>query len=205
MTADPAYPDSCFVEDPAIVTARGAIATRPGAPSRMGEVHSIIAELRRWYPDIARITAPGTLDGGDVCEVDGRFLIGLSARTNEVGGQQLAEFLEMLGYRASVVDVRGNRRLLHLKTGMSYIGYGRVVTVAELPEIDALKTYERIVVSGEESFAANCIRINDRVLIAAGCPRLARTLTGLGYDPVPVELSEFRKMDGALTCLSLRF
>lgn len=204
LPADPAYPDSCFVEDSAIITRRGAIATRPGAPSRLGEVDSIIAALRRWYPDIARIAPPGTLDGGDVCEMDGHFLIGLSARTNEPGARQLAEFLETLGHRSSILDIRGSRHLLHLKSGISYIGDGRIVTASEVPAAKAFQPYELVAVSDAERYAANCIRINDRVLIAAGYPKLAETLAGLGYDTVSVELSEFRKMDGALTCLSLR-
>lgn len=205
LPADPAYPDSCFVEDPAIITARGAIATRPGAPSRTGEVEGIITVLRGWYPDLARIIAPGTLDGGDVCEADGHFLIGLSSRTNEEGARQLAAFLEGLGYRSSVMDLGVNPRLLHLKTGMTYLGDGRMVLTSDVPVGEALQPYELIEVSGAERYAANCIRINDHVLIAAGCPEFAETLAGLGYDTLPVEVSEFRKMDGALTCLSLRF
>jgi len=205
LPADPAYPDSCFVEDPAIITGRGAIATRSGAPSRAGEVDSIIVALRAWYPDIARIAEPGTLDGGDVCEADGRFLIGLSSRTNEEGARQLADFLVTLGYRSSLLDMRGSPRLLHLKTGMSYIGDGRMILTSDVPMVKALRPFERIMVSDAERYAANCIRINDRVLIAAGYPELAGTLAGLGYNTLPVEMSEFRKMDGSLTCLSLRY
>ena len=205
LPADPAFPDSCFVEDPAIITARGAIATLPGAPSRAGEVESIIAALGSWYPGIPRITAPGTLDGGDVCEADGHFLIGLSSRTNEEGARQLTDILESLGYRSSIVDLRESPRLLHLKTGMTYIGDGRMVLTPDVPVGEALRPYERIVVSEAERYAANCIRINARVLIAAGYPKIAGTLAGLGYDTLSVEMSEFRKMDGSLTCLSLRF
>ena len=205
LPADPAYPDSCFVEDLAIMTARGAIATLPGAPSRAGEVESIVAALGSWYPDIPRITASGTLDGGDVCEANGHFLIGLSGRTNEHGARQLADFLTMHGYRSSLVDLRESPRLLHLKTGMTYIGDGRIVLSSDMPVDEVLRSYELIVVSEAERYAANCIRINDRVLIAAGYPEFAETLAGLGYDTLPVEMSEFRKMDGALTCLSLRF
>lgn len=204
LPVDPAYPDSCFVEDPAIITARGAIAAHSGAPSRTGEVESIITALRGWYPDIARIAAPGTLDGGDICEADGHFLIGLSLRTNEEGARQLAEFLETLGYRSSFIDMRNSPRLLHLKTGMTYLGDGRLVLTSDVPVSEALQPYELIVVSEAERYAANCIRINDRVLITAGYPEIADTLAGLGYDTLPVEMSEFRKMDGSLTCLSLR-
>jgi dimethylargininase len=150
------------------------------------------------------MTAPGTLDGGDVCQVDGHFLVGLSGRTNEEGARQLTAFLETLGYRSSIVDIRGTDGLLHLKSGMSYLGEDRLVVIPELSRVEALRPYELIVVPDAERYAANCLRINDRVLIAAGHPDFAGTLAGLGYDTLPVDLSEFRKMDGSLTCLSLR-
>ena len=204
LPPDREHPDSCFVEDPAIVTARGAMVTRPGAASRMGEADSLYSALQGWYPDIARMAAPGTLDGGDVCQLGDHFLIGLSGRTNEEGAGQLAEFLRRLGYQSSLVDIRRSRRLLHLKSGLSYLGEGRVVIAPELRAAAALRAYELVVVADAELYAANCLRINDRVLVAAGHPELARRLSALGYDTLPVDLSEFRKMDGSLTCLSLR-
>lgn len=204
LPADSAHPDSCFVEDPAIITSRGAIATHSGAPSRAGEVEGIIEALRDWFPDIARIAAPGTLDGGDICEADGHFLIGLSSRTNEEGARQLAEILETRGYRSSFIDMCKSPRLLHLKTGMTYLGDGRMLLTQDVSVTGALQPYELIVVPEAERYAANCIRINDRVLIAAGYPEIADTLAGLGYDTLPLQMSEFRKMDGSLTCLSLR-
>jgi dimethylargininase len=203
LPADAAYPDSCFVEDTAIVTPRGAIATRPGAPSRMGEVDGIVEALRGCCLEVTRITAPGTLDGGDVCRIEEHFLVGLSARTNEEGARQLAQFLDALGYGSSVVDIRGQARLLHLKSGVSYVGEGRLVVVEDMSAVAALRPYERVVVADTERYAANCLRVNDRVLIAAGHPLLAETLSGLGCETVAVDLSEFRKMDGSLTCLSL--
>lgn len=202
---DPQHPDSTFVEDTAILTPRGAIATRPGASSRQGEVESVVAALRRHYSDIARITAPGTLDGGDVCEADGHFLIGHSARTNEEGARQLAGLLEDLGYRASLVDIRASTGLLHLKTGLSYIGDGRMLMSAEVPRVEAFGPYEIIAVSGPERYAANCVMVNDRMLLAQGYPRIAAMLAELGYATIALEMSEFRKMDGGLSCLSLRF
>jgi dimethylargininase len=204
LPADPAYPDSCFVEDPAIVTATGAMVTRPGAPSRAGEADSIAAALRSWFRDLVRMTPPGTLDGGDVCQVDGHFLVGLSGRTNEEGARQLTAFLETLGYRSSIVNIRGTEGLLHLKSGMSYLGDGRIVVVPELSRLEALRPYELIVVPDKERYAANCLPVNGRVLIAAGHPDLDGTLSGLGYETLPIDVSEFRKMDGSLTCLSLR-
>ncbi len=205
LSADPAYPDSCFVEDTAIVTARGAVITRPGAPSRAGEVQSILPALQPYFTDIARIAAPGTVDGGDVCEVDGHFLIGLSARTNEAGAGQLAGLLGDMGYRASVIDIRGSPRLLHLKTGLSSLGAGRLLITADLPRAEALAPYELVEVDENERYAANCVAINDKLLLAAGYPKTRAAVEALGHETLVLEMSEFRKMDGSLTCLSLRF
>ena len=204
LPADPRYPDGTFVEDTALVMAHGAIALRPGAPSRIGEVGSVVTELRRLFPAVAQIFAPGTVDGGDVCEVDGHFLIGLSSRTNEQGARQLARLLGDLQCTSSIMDIRGYKTLLHLKSGLAYIGNGCMAVTAELARDPALSRYEKIPVRAEERYAANCIRVNDRVLVAAGYPKFADTLAAKRFNIVPLEMSEFRKMDGGLSCLSLR-
>jgi dimethylargininase len=209
LEPDLADPDGPFVEDTAIVSGRGAIITRPGAPSRGGEVDSVEVPLREFYAHVQRIAAPGTVDGGDVCEVDGHFLIGVSARTNEAGAQQLAEHLRHMNYTASLVDIRGATALLHLKTAVAYLGDGAWALAADLP--DSLKSWSGlrgrrlITVPRDESYAANCVRINDAVLMAAGYPRTAAAVCDMGFRPVFLDMSEFRKMDGGLSCLSLRF
>jgi len=205
LPPDSAHPDSCFVEDTAIVTARGAIATRPGASARQGEVESVAAALRAWYPDLARIMPPGTVDGGDVCEADGHFLIGLSRRTNDEGARQLAAWLADLGYPSDTIDIRGNRRLLHLKSGLAYLGDGRMVRTSDLQAAEALAPYDQMVVPDVERYAANCVAVNDKVLIAADYPQFAAMLDRQGYATITLEMSEFRRMDGGLSCLSLRF
>lgn len=204
LDADPDHPDSCFVEDPAIVTDSGALLTRPGAPSRLGEVDSLRPVLERYFGAVSRIETPGLLDGGDVCDLGGRFLIGLSGRTNAVGAGQLSRWLEERGHMAEVVDLAAHPRLLHLKTGISALGEGRVVTVPGFPAARLLDGLERIEVAAGEEYAANCIRVNDRVLVAAGYPELVERLEGLGYRTLPLPMSEFRRMDGGLSCLSLR-
>ena len=157
LPADPRYPDGCFVEDTALLTARGAILTRPGAPSRRGEVDAIASALRRRLAQLARIEAPGTVDAGDVCEADGHFLIGLSARTNDAGAAQLAGLLGDLGFRADILDIRGIRALLHLKSGIAYLGGGRLLTTTDFPRHAALAVYERIDVPAFERYAANAL------------------------------------------------
>jgi dimethylargininase len=205
LAADPLHPDSTFIEDTAIVTARGAIATRPGAPSRIGEVDSVVAALRTHYSDVAQIVAPGTVDGGDVCEADDHFLIGLSSRTNEHGARQLAGFLADLRSTTSIVDIRGSKNLLHLKSGLAYLGRNRMVVTEDIPRVAAFNRYEQIPVRPEERYAANCLRVNDRVLVAVGYPRIAELLAARRYQVMLLAMSEFRKMDGGLSCLSLRF
>jgi dimethylargininase len=205
LPADPRHPDGCFVEDTALLTARGAILTRPGAPSRRGEVDAVEAALRPSFDEFARIEAPGTVDAGDVCEADGHFLIGLSARTNEAGAAQLAGLLGDLGYRADLLDIRGLRALLHLKSGIAYLGEGRLLVTREFPRHPALAAYERIDVPAAESYGANALRVNDSVLVAAGYPSTRAAIESLGLETVVLEVSEFRKLDGGLSCLSLRW
>ncbi len=205
LPADPAHPDGCFVEDTALVTERGAIVTRPGAPSRRGEVDMIEAALKGLFPEIPRIQAPGTVDAGDVCEADGHFLIGLSARTNEVGAVELAHLLEGFGYRSNILDIRKSRELLHLKTGIAYLGEGRMLATADVPRGPAFVSYEIIEVPAVERYAANALRVNDHVLVAAGYPETRAAIEALGFNVIQLEMSEFRKLDGGLSCLSLRW
>ena len=203
------YPDSTFVEDTAIVTGRGAVLTRPGAPSRQGEVPTIAECLRDFFAELPAIAPPGSVDGGDICEADGHFLIGVSARTNADGARQLAQHLARWGYASSTLDIRANPSLLHLKSGIAYVGDG--VWVADR-SIEAALRSERgieirdlIVVPAAEAYAANCVRVNGAVLAPAGYPLMSGALERSGLRVVSLEVSEFRKMDGGLSCLSLRF
>ena len=205
LDADLRYPDSTFVEDAAVLTAHGAILTRPGAASRAGEVAAIGGIVRSLFPVTFEIEAPGTLDGGDICEAEDHFFIGLSHRTNEEGARQLAEHLAGMGYNSSTIDVRSMTSILHLKSGISYIGNNTMVVMDEMADDPRFRPYEVVRVVAEESYAANCVRVNKRVLVAAGYPRLTVTLGARGFRSVALDMSEFRKMDGGLSCLSLRF
>ncbi|HVW69051.1 MAG TPA: arginine deiminase family protein [Steroidobacteraceae bacterium] len=206
-TLDPdlQHPDSTFVEDTAIVTERVAVVTCPGASSRLGETRAMALVIQEYYANVRRITAPGTLDGGDVCQIENHFLIGLSGRTNAAGAAQLAAILQEHDYTADVVDIRGLAALLHLKSGLAFLGDRRLLLVEGLPIADRLGAFELVEVPVAEAYAANCVRINERVLVPEGYPVTAAKLRRLGYDLLPLEVSEFRKMDGGLSCLSLRF
>ena len=181
------------------------VLTRPGAPSRRAEVESVEKALSALFDELHSIEEPGTLDGGDVCEAGDHFFIGVSERTNEAGARQLAKLVASVGYTATVIDTRGMKSLLHLKSGLTYLGDKRLVVTEELADEEALRDFELIKVGPSESYAANCVRVNDHVLIAAGYPNFERTLRDLGYETLPLEMSEFQKMDGGLSCLSLRF
>jgi dimethylargininase len=204
LSTDAHFPDGTFVEDTAILTGRGAIITHPGDVSRRGEVPSVREALVGLTPWLGEIQAPGTVDGGDICEINDRFLIGISARTNAEGARQLSAILAGNGYESTIVDVRGVPELLHLKSGLSALDDGRLVAIEALAGRDELRGYPLVRVSSCESYAANCVCINGRVLIARGFPVLQEALVRLRYDVVTLEMSEFRKMDGGLSCLSLR-
>jgi dimethylargininase len=205
LGSEPEFPDSTFVEDAAIVTACGAILTRPGAPSRAGEVAAVGTALGRWFPDPPEIVAPGTLDGGDVCEAGDHFFIGLSRRTNSEGAAQLTAWLARLGFGAGVIDIREMPGLLHLKTGISWLGERRMLATAEIADHEALGDWEVVRVPDGEEYAANCIAVNGTLLIAAGSSKTRALLGGMGLEIVPLDMSEYRKMDGGLSCLSIRW
>ena len=212
LPADERYPDSTFVEDTAVLTERGAIITRPGAASRLGEIEEIRSVLLDHYPRVFEIREPGTLDGGDVCEAGGdvceaggKFFIGVSHRTNEHGAAQFAAILSAFGYDSALIDIRGVGNILHLKSGLAYLGGHRLLVIDELKRLKQLSDYEPLDVDSAEAYAANCLCVNDSVLVAAGFPLLRRKLRQLGYETVELEMSEFEKMDGGLSCLSLRF
>ena len=205
LDADLDHPDSTFVEDTAVVTERSAVLTRPGARSREGEVAAMRTTLCSFFPAMVEIEPPGTVDGGDICDADDHFFLGLSHRTNEEGARQLATHLAREGYTSAVIDVRGMSSILHLKSGISYLGENTLVVMEEMADHELFKGYELIRVTEQESYAANCVRVNERVLLAAGYPLLTTELKARGFHPLELDMSEFQKMDGGLSCLSLRF
>lgn len=198
---EPDYPDAYFVEDTAIVTPHVAVITRPGAPSRRGEEEKIEPLLAQFRP-IARIKAPGTLDGGDVMMADNHFFIGSSLRTNLEGAAQLAEVLKQYGHSAEVVPVDAG---LHLKSSVNFVGDNTLLVTDALADYPGFASFKRILVHPEEEYAANTLRINDAMLIPKGFPRTLEQLSRLGLKVIELEVSEVQKMDGGLTCMSLRF
>jgi dimethylargininase len=200
--ADEDYPDSCFIEDVAVCTGKFALVTRPGAPTRRGETAGIEAILGRHYGDIVVISAPGSLEGGDVMMVGDHFFVGLSERTNRAGAQQLIDALARHGLSGSLVEMP---EILHLKTGLAYLEDGILLATEEFAAYPAFGKLRKIGIPAAESYAANCIRVNDRVLVPAGFPQVEARIREAGFSVLLVDTSEYRKLDGGLSCLSLRF
>ncbi|MEN1967547.1 arginine deiminase family protein [Lentibacillus sp. N15] len=202
LPASEGFPDSTFVEDTAVLTPEFAVITNPGAASRNAEIKEMEPVLKEFYTDIRYIKAPGTLDGGDVLQIDDHFYIGISARTNEAGATQLKEILESSHYQATIVPLK---KFFHLKTGVAYLGKNLIVAAGEFIDHPAFNQYDKIVVPDEDEYAANCILVNDYVIIPKGYPATRKQMIDKGYQTIELEMTEFQKHDGGLSCLSLRF
>lgn len=204
LPADERYPDSCFVEDPAVITRKCAIITNPGAPSRNGEKDEIIGAIRMFFSEdeIEYIQAPGTLEGGDVMMVGDHFYVGRSARTNEEGIRQFIAILEKHGLSGSEVPLE---EVLHLKTGVNYLENNNMLVSGEFTDKPEFAKYNRIRIPETEAYAANCIWVNGTVIVPKGYPAVEAAVRSLGYHVLLVDTSEYRKLDGGLSCLSLRF
>ena len=214
LAPDERFPDSTFIEDTAVLVrsfAEGrdsaavtAILARPGAPTRAGEVELSTRAVSQFCTQVFSLESPRTLDGGDICEANDHFFIGISERTNEAGAQQLAALLASAGYTSAFIDIRGEQSILHLKSGLAYLGDKRLLVVDALAKREEFRNYDLFRVHVGDEYAANCVLINDYVLVVAGHPAIEETLQSLGYKTIVLDVSEFQKMDGGLSCLSLR-
>lgn len=202
LEADETYPDSVFIEDTAVLSEKCAIITNPGAPSRQGEETSVKEALKHFYICIETIYAPGTLEGGDVMRVKDHFYVGLSARTNKEGLRQFTEILNKYGYTASGIELK---EFLHLKTGLAYLENNTLLVAGEFIRHPEFEKFNRVIIDESENYAANCIRVNDYVLVPLGYPKTKAAVETAGFQTLEVDVSEFRKLDGGLSCLSLRF
>lgn len=195
-------PDGCFIEDTAVVAAGVALITRPGADSRRREtLHTAIA--LRTDVELVEMEAPATLDGGDCMRVGTTIFVGRSARTNDAGIARLAEVFEPRGFR--VVPVAMPAHVLHLKCVCAPLGDDRITLADGSIPPEAFGDIHRVRIPDSESYAANCLAIADRVLCAQGFPRTRDALVAAGLQPFELATTEFRKADGALTCLSIVF
>ncbi len=201
LPPEPGFPDAYFVEDPAIVTPKIAVITRPGAPSRQGEP-ATLAPFLGYYRSLFYIQSPGCVEGGDVLMAGNHFFIGLSERTNREGAAQLAGFLSAAGHTSEMVPVAAG---LHLKSSVNSVEEHTLLVTRSLSTYPGFAGYERIVLDEDEQYAANTLWVNGSLLMPMGCPKTLAKLTTLGMPIIELDVSEVRKMDGGLTCMSLRF
>lgn len=198
------YPDSVFVEDTALCLLAGAVIMRPGAPSRLGEAAEMAPHLAALYGDIRRIEGPDSfIEGGDILMTETEILVGRSARTNAAGIAELAQLTADWG--EVVREVQTPPGILHFKTDCSLLDADTILSTTRLSASGCFKGYRLIDVAIGEEAAANTIRFNDLVLMPAGFPRTRDRLLAAGYDLREIGNSECAKIDGGMSCLSLRF
>jgi len=202
LEPDEHYPDSTFVEDTVLLTSRSAIITNPGAVSRKGEVISMKKVLSEFYKNIESIDDPGRVEAGDIMMIGTHFYIGLSERTNEAGAWKIIEILNKYEMSGSVVSLE---KVLHLKSGVAYLENNNLVASGEFIEKSEFQKYNILKIDDDESYAANSVWINGIVLIPQGYPKAKNLIENAGYSTIEIDVSEFSKLDGGLSCLSLRF
>lgn len=202
LNADENFPDSVFVEDAAILVPGLAVITNPGANTRKGEIIIIKELLSKYFSNIEEIINPGTIEGGDVLRIENHFYVGLSERTNKEGARQFLEILKKYNYTGQTIELKN---VLHLKTGISYLGENTILVSGELINNKEFSKFNIIEVDDDEEYAANSLSINDKILIPKGFPKTKRKIENSGFITIEIDVSEFRKVDGGLSCLSLRF
>ncbi|MBU2993743.1 dimethylarginine dimethylaminohydrolase [Octadecabacter sp. 1_MG-2023] len=203
LPKDETFPDSVFIEDPALVLNGTAIVLRPGADTRLGEAAALRPSLLENMTAVIDLETDGYVDGGDILCTDDRVLLGLSARTNVQGAEDLRPIVESLGYSLEVLQTPPE--ILHFKTESSLLDHETVLATPALAASGAFKGLNVIeTVEGEEA-AANAIRVNDYVFLSAGHPKTAEKLQAAGYMLKILNTSQAELVDGGLSCMSLRY
>jgi dimethylargininase len=198
---DDRYPDCCFVEDPAVVVGDRAFLLHMGAPTRVGEVDGLRAVLGK-YKRVVSMDPPAALDGGDVLWAGDRFFVGLSGRSNRAGFEAFQRVADEAGYEAIPVPLQN---VLHLKSACTYIGNDHLVVAPGCFDESIFHNFRRISVSKEDEYSANCLGVNDTVLVSGGYPRTRSAIEAAGFKTIEMHMSEFYKGGGSLTCLSVIF
>ena len=198
-----AFPDSIFVEDPALTFTEGAILLRPGTETRVKETAEIEPTLRAMFETVLELPAGGFADGGDVLTTRESVMIGLSARTDKVGAEALQACLAKLGRKSEIVATPEG--VLHFKTDCSLLDDETVLSTARLAKSGAFDRFKQVIIPEGEEPAANALRVNDVVMVGSDFPRTIEMLDKLGYKVVPMKTTEIGKIDAGLSCMSLRW
>lgn len=197
------FPDSVFVEDAALCLPQGAVVMRPGALTRLGEAAAMAPTLEAVYSDVRRIAAPGRIEGGDILVSDSEIMVGLSARTDMAGVEALKVAVAEWGHVVRVLETPPG--VLHFKTDCSLMGSETILATPRLAAAGCFDGYRVLFTAEGEEASANAIRFNDRVLFPAGFPRTRDMLVAAGYDVTEIGNTEAARLDGGMSCLSLRF
>ncbi len=203
LDAAEAFPDSVFVEDTALCLAEGAVVMRPGAPSRLGEAMEMAPHLRALYGQVLEIKGPGFIEGGDILVTEREILIGRSARTDAAGIAELTALVAPWGHK--VREVFTPPGVLHFKTDCSLLDGNTILSTQRLAASGCFDGYRVIHTAPDEEAAANSIRFNDVVLVPAGFPGTCDAIIAAGFTVIEIGNSECAKLDGGMSCLSLRF
>jgi dimethylargininase len=203
LPTDEAFPDSVFIEDPALVLNGTAIVLRPGAASRLGEAAALRPALLENMNDVIDLTTDGYVDGGDILCTDDRVLLGLSSRTNVQGAEDLRPIVEGLGYTLEVLQTPSE--ILHFKTESSLLDPQTVLATPALAASGAFKGLKVLETAVGEEAAANAVRVNAHVFLSAGYPKTADLLDRAGYSVRILNTSQAALVDGGLSCMSLRY
>ncbi len=191
-------PDSCFVEDNAVIHGGKALICRMARESRRGE-EAAVEEFLRGYLRVRRATAPATVEGGDVIHLEDRLICGVTERTNMEGVAQMGEWLGV------PVDTIVDPGIVHLKSYITYLGEGVMIATGRYAHHPTLEGFGLLLVPDEEAYAANTLTIGETVLMPEGCPRSQGLVREAGFEVLTLPMTEFEKCEGALTCLSLLF
>jgi dimethylargininase len=197
------YPDSVFVEDPALVLPEGAVLLRPGAATRLGERDGMRDVLRRHFERVLELDDGEFADGGDVLVTPETIFIGLSGRTNRAGANALRAKLGALGRQARIAETPPS--ILHFKTACSLLSEDTILATKAMADSGIFAGFDIVLVPEGEEAAANLLRVNDAVFVGACFPRTIELIAKAGFDVVPLPVTEIGKLDAGLSCMSLRW
>ncbi len=198
LAPDDTFPDSCFVEDIAIIHRNRAFIARMGTSSRRGE-EAPVRKMFEKHLNVRNCQPPATIEGGDVIHLPDKLLIGVTQRTTAEGAEQVGEWLQVPV--KTIIDTE----IVHLKSHVTYLGKGIVICTGRYVDHPVLVQFEKLVVAEKEAYAANTLAVGGAILMTNGYPKSALMVREAGFDVITLDMSEFEKCEGALTCLSLLF